>query len=230
MVAVLSIFAATARGGIISVSFDSGFGGVLRDDLNTPLSSGVTTLNGDGFVLQLGYYTLATAGNNFLGEWVPLTGLGSLNTGNITGTSLNFNQTTIGDAVENDGEPPVNDLPAGTFFLTVTFDESDATKNKSFPSLNTPLAVRFYDSSTLTAGVTKYNAFSIDSGFAWLTPADSPNQPNLGITLDDPGVEYESGGANAGKTTLVFVPEPSSLALALVGVVGLATARRRRAA
>jgi len=44
---------------------------VLLDKTSTPLSSG-TSASGDGTLLQLGYYSLATVSNPFRGSWVTL--------------------------------------------------------------------------------------------------------------------------------------------------------------
>lgn len=216
----LSLSAGAAYSGIITINFDSG-GSTINDQLGSPLSGGTPTVDGDGFVLQLGYYSQATTASNFLGEWVALSGFGSLNTGSIPGTTIGFNQTTVGDNQDQGAGA------AGTFALTLTFDESDSTRNKSFPAVGVPLSVRFYNASTLVENVTLFNAFSIDTGFNWAAPADSPGQPILNISLDQP-VEWQSGGGNAGKTALVFVPEPSSVLVFVAGVVGLCVHRRRR--
>jgi len=69
------------------VSFDSGSFLVLNLGGVTPLTAGNLSANGDGAVLQLGYYSSATVSNNFLGTWIPLTGEGSLNTGGSTDSS-----------------------------------------------------------------------------------------------------------------------------------------------
>ncbi len=56
-----------------TVNMDSG-GELMMNQGNTALTAG-SILDGNGDILQLGYYTGATsAGNNFLGTWVPLTG------------------------------------------------------------------------------------------------------------------------------------------------------------
>lgn len=220
LVLASSLFLGTSFAGIVTVSFDSG-GATVTDNLSVPLSGG-TAVDGDGYVLQLGYYTGATVGNNFLGTWVPLTGSGSLNTGNIAGSTIDFNETTIGDL-------NANGAGTGSFALSVTFDQADAGRNQSFPAVGTPLAVRFYDSSSLVLGVTRYNAFSIDSGFTWAAPADAPSQPILNITLDDLGIEWESGPSGANKTTLVLVPEPSAASLLLLGLAGIGFRRKRAA-
>lgn len=220
--------------GTITVTFDSGLSGTitLKDNLGVNLSPGLAA-DGDGAVLQLGYYTSGTATNNFLGTWVPLTGDGSLNTGDIaldnSGT-INLNQTSVGDL-------NANGPGAGQFALSVQFDDADATRNQGLPGMvagTTPLVLRFYNASTF-AGATLYNAVSSDLlGWRWQTPSALPIPP-ITISLDDGSLEWESTAqgqsvANETKTTLVLIPEPSSLAVVLAGMVGLAATRRRRAA
>ena len=48
----------------------------FNDASGNALSQGIKTVNGDGAAVQLGYFTQATAGNLFAGDWVPLTVLG----------------------------------------------------------------------------------------------------------------------------------------------------------
>ena len=52
---------------------------LLLDGSGTALSAG-SSRNGDGCVIQLGYYSNATALNPFNGDFVALTGEGSANT------------------------------------------------------------------------------------------------------------------------------------------------------
>lgn len=222
------ISVATTRAASITVNFASD-GFLVMNELSANLSGGLPTIDGDGFVLQLGYYSGATAGNNFLGTWVPLTGEGSANTGGAivnSSPSLTFNQTTIGDRKNEGGTD-------GEFYLSVKFDTANANTSSSLPGSTTiPLAIRFYNASTI-AGATHYNVVSRDT-WLWVTPNDPEPFP-IDMSLSQTGLEWESTAqgqsvANEFKTTLVIVPEPSSLALALVGVVGLAVARRRRSA
>ena len=80
-----------------TVSADTGFGGPsnpaqlfdnpsLHGGSDVPLTGG-STLDGDGAVIQIGYFDGATTANNFLGNFVPLTGEGSLNTATVPGSS-----------------------------------------------------------------------------------------------------------------------------------------------
>lgn len=225
-----TLVSTSAFSAIITISFDSGGSVTIKDNLGVDLPGG-STVDGNGAVIQLGYYSSGSAANNFLGTWVPLTGDGSANTGNIsldnTGT-IALNQTSVGDN---------NDSGAGdgTFAMTVNFDTNVSSKSQNLPSLTTiPLVIRFYNATTF-GGASLYNAVSRDTGWLWQTPADAPNQPVLFLSLADPGLEWESTAqgqsvANETKTTLVLIPEPSSLAVVLAGMVGLAAVRRRRTA
>ena len=49
---------------------------VLGDHSGTRLSGGNPTVDHDGTVVQLGYHSAATVGNEFAGTWIPLTGEG----------------------------------------------------------------------------------------------------------------------------------------------------------
>jgi len=213
----------------LTVNFASD-GVILYDQTGlTALSGGLPTIDGDGFVLQLGYYDGATIGNNFSGNWVALTGEGSANTGGAIQNSsptLTFNKTSIGDR-KNEG------ASNGEFYLSVQFDTANANTSSNLPgSTSIPLSIRFYNASTLGAA-TRYNTISNDA-WLWVTPF-TPEPLPIDISLAASGAEWESTAVgqpvgNQGKTTLVFVPEPSSSLLLLAGLMGLAVNRRRRAA
>lgn len=230
---VLSLgFFTTGHAATITVSFGSD-GAILYDQTGlTALSGGSPTIDGDGFVLQLGYYDGASTVNSFLGTWIPLTGEGSANNGGaipLTSPTLTFNKTSIGDRVSQGAGD-------GEFYLTVTFDTSNANTSSNLPGSTTiPLAIRLYNASTLAAA-THYNTVSKDT-WLWVTP-NTPEPLPINISLAETGLEWESfGGAGhtvdngtGGKTSLVLVPEPSSSVLLLVGMLGLVASRRRRTA
>src|SRR4051812_8392617 len=76
------------------VNFDSGSKTVMNQ-ANTALTAGPVG-DGNGAVLQLGYFTGATdVNNNFTGTWVPLSGQGSANTDVVIGSAPaeQYNQT-----------------------------------------------------------------------------------------------------------------------------------------
>lgn len=213
----------------ITIGMDSG-SYTLLNQLNATLTGG-SILDGNGAIIQLGYYDQAVVGNNFLGTWIPLTGDGSLNTGNIkldnSGT-INLNQTSVGDqSSQGTGD--------GNFVIQLQFETTNPTKSQGLGGLvanTTPLSIRIYNGTTL-ASSTHYNTISNDA-WTWKTPQLFPNGPNILMTFDEPGTEFQdASGVVPGtsiKTSLVLIPEPSSFALAFVGIVGLATVRRRRAA
>jgi hypothetical protein len=180
--------------------------GRLYSDLaNTILLSAGTGANGDGFVLQLGYYNLATTANNFLGTWVPLTGAGSANTA--------FNTTSFGD----------NGFADGRFSFATTFVQGDGTSGNNLPSSTTiPLAIRFYDSNTV-AGASSYGAVS-DDAWLWQTPSFPGGTINISIDPGTSGLEWLGGGA--GYHTNQTIPEPSSVALLAIIAAGAAARRR----
>jgi hypothetical protein len=213
------------------VTFDSGNQTVFNQTIpGTVALTGGITADGDGAVLQLGYYDQATLANSFLGNWVPLSGAGSLNTALIAGSnpSEQYNQTSIGD---------LNGSGAGdgTFALSLTFVQGDATSGNSLPAAGVPLSLRFYNGTSL-ASSTFFNAVS-DDAWVWKTPLN-PNTPNtVAITLDAPLLEWQSiaQGQNSNTafhTTLAFtaVPEPSTIASVLIGsgLLGIVGVRRRR--
>lgn len=201
---------------MVTVTFDSGTQ-FLRDASGTLLSAG-TSADGDGAVLQLGYYDGASTGNNFLGNWIPLSGEGSLNTGVIPGFSLTFDNTSIGDLNEAAGGD-------GTFAIALTFTVGDSQTGDSLPSSTAiPLSIRFLNGTTI-ADSTHFNVVSSDT-WTWKTPGEDPAQPVINISLSDPNLEWQGGESSAFRTTLA-VPEPST-GLALIGGVAVLLAHRRR--
>jgi hypothetical protein len=220
--------AASAQAASITVNFDSG-GAFVQTDLGVKLSAGLPTIDGDGFVLQLGYFTLSSSADNFLGTWVPLTGEGSANTGgSIDGSSptLHLNQTTVGDR-------NLEGATAGEFYLSVQFNDAVANTFTIPPSTSIVLGIRFYNATTI-AGATQYNTVSNDA-WHWVTPTVPEPIGGINMSLSESGLEWESiakqgqAGTTAFKTTIP-VPEPASSAFLLLGLAGLATARRRRTA
>ena len=182
-----------------------------------PLSGG-TTLNGDGTVLQLGYYSSATALNNFQGTWIPLSGETSLNTALIPGGGgETYNQTSIGDLT-------ASGAGNATFAVSLDFIAGDLTSGNNLPNSPTiPLALRFYNSTTI-ASSTYFNVVSNDL-WLWKPPQPS-NVPNtVAITLDQTGglewesiVVYGQAANTAFHTTIaaVAVPETSTVLIGLL--------------
>jgi hypothetical protein len=217
------------RADTTTVSFDSGNliifdNPALHGGSDVALSGG-TTNDGNGTVLQLGYFDGATTANNFAGNWVPLSGETSLNTALIAGSSPSeaYNKTSIGDL---NGSGAGN----GTFALSLDFVTGNAQSGNSLPpNTNIPLAIRFYNGTTI-ASSTFYNIVSDDT-WKWQNPATPP--ANVTISLNDANLEWLSIalGQNTNTTfhttIATTIPEPSSLVLLALGLVSVPLARRR---
>jgi hypothetical protein len=214
-----SSFAAVVQ---TQVSFDSG-STTISDQSSVLLTPG-TAADGNGAVIQLGYYDGASAGNNFVGTWHALTGMGSLNTGGNTGAGAAFNTTSIGDS--GGGAAPGG---SGVFGMSLVFDSSVTGTFNDLPSSSTiPLAIKFFNGTTV-AGSTNYNVVS-DNSWLWKTPATpSPLPPTVTMSLDDPGLTWQSGVGGAFKTSLAIsaAPEPSRILLLLAGFGSLLLRRRK---
>lgn len=198
-------------------------------DQNTGASnalSGGGAGDGNGDVLQLGYYSAATLVNNFAGTWVPLSGQTSLNTAIVPGSNPSepYNATSIGDLT-------VNGAADGSFALSLNFVAGSPTSGNSFPAAGVPLALRFYNGTSI-ANSTFYNVVS-DDLWVWKTPVTPPT--NVTISLDDLGLEWQSIALGQAANTafhttipITAVPEPSTwVAGALVAATLAAVARRR---
>lgn len=219
--AALALFtsAVTSFGAaIVTIRLDSG-SQFLRDSLGVFLTGGGFG-DGNGAVLQLGYYDGATTANNFLGNWVALSGEGSLNTGLVTGSSPAepFNKTSIGDSASSGAGD-------GQFALALTFELGSSQTGNNLPnSVSIPLAIRFYNGTSISTS-THFNVVSNDL-WTWKTPAEIPANPEVFMSLSEANSEWQGGASSEFKTTLP-VPEPST-GLALLGGVALLVAHRRR--
>lgn len=221
--ACLALFTAFSQGAslvTVNISTDNR---VLRDAAGAALTGG-STADGNGAVVQVGYYTNATVGNNFgnaLSTFVPLTGEGSL-----------FNVvTTIGDA-------NANGAGSGTLFsnaLNIFAGLNGGANDGLFPTVGTPLSIRFFNATTIAAST--FSESISNNLWLWKAPAAAPTQPILNLFLDDAGLVAKNPlNVNAGTagtslrtfTPTASAPEPASSALLMVGLVSLAVRRRRQ--
>ena len=186
--------------------------GVLGADF-TPLTGGNLSVEGDGAVVQLGYFDSATLENPFGGNFIALTGIG--------GSNSAYSSTSIGDTLAFLGDPAV----AGYFAQEFLFEVGSPTSGVNLPAAGAMLAIRFYNAPTIAAS-THYNSVtSTDLAWKWVAPA-FPTSPGAAL-LDSHALIWQDA-ANPGATTIA-VPEPAAYA-ALLGMatLGLVAMRRRR--
>jgi PEP-CTERM motif len=220
-----------------TVTFDSGDfmifdNPALHSGSDVALTGGNSMIDGDGAVLQLGYFTGATSGSNaFTGTWVPLSGQTSLNTALVPGAdpaTETYAQTSIGDR---------HNFFAGdgTFALSLTFTVGDAMSGNSLPPAGTILAIRFYNGTSLLTSSyynTVSNGATSNNTWAWAAPTSSNPLVNVSLSLNDPSLVWESvvldsQSANTAFHTTIAIPEPSTLALVCLGLVGVPLGYRR---
>ena len=178
----------------------------LEDASGLALTSGDANARGDGAIIQIGYFSTDT--NVFTGSWIPIAG------------SLSSNPLliiTVGDF--NDAGA----IPDGFVGQTSIFDDGSGT-DVGLPPADTQLAVRVFDTtSEANLSTANYNTVTKSS---WLFQNLTSPQPTTTFTLDSINTIWQDGGANAFKTTITAVPEPSSFAL--LGLGGMALLFRRR--
>ena len=189
---LFAIWPATATTVILHNLVPNGTG--LKDMSGSVLTAG-TAAAGDGAILQLGYYSAATAANPFAGTWIVMAG-----------------SDTIGDKS--------GDLSAGKFSLSYQFKD-----DYSFiPAAGTPLAIRFYDSTSL-ATANYFNCVSNTNG-TWNWAGGTP-EPTINLTFSTTSAtQVWQGGASSAFRTTIPIPEPSAWLL-LTAAAGLCIRRKR---
>lgn len=165
-----------------TIIVDSGSNSLFSDPWGkTLLTSGQS--NNEGALVEVGYYSSATVGNDFAGTWTPL-GLGRLSI----------------------GSSPSGAAGPGTIAVSVTVPST-----VTGPPAGTPLAIRFYSQPTAAASYT-YNAVSSDD-WLWQPQAVPPLDPVIILSLNNPNLNWIGGQASAFKTSVLisgtgFVPAP----------------------
>lgn len=196
--------------GAASVSFTllNGDGSTtVQDATDTALTAG-TAAQGDGAILQLGYFSTTITDPSAV--WIPIAGLGSAN------SSIDLRVGDFGAGAS----------PDGFFSNTATFDDGSGT-DVGLPSADTQLAIRMYD--TTSSGSLSTANFNTVTNTGWkfvaLSETPSTNDPlQLNTTS---GTTTWQDDVNAFKTTIIAVPEPSSFALLGLGALAL-TSRRKK--
>jgi hypothetical protein len=212
----LDLLAGPLKASLVTISMESGGYQLFSDAAKTQLlTAGNLSINGDGAVLQLGYYEGATTSNNFgNGTFIPIAGSGS-NNSNVLAATL-----TIGDRVINGGT-------SGEFWLgTIDFTVGDSPNfTQTTPVAGTPLSLRFFNNTTIESS-TFYNAVSNDY-WVWGTPAIAPANPLVYISLadgDSPSpypMEWLGGGSSAFYTSISLAPVPEVSTFGLLSGLAL---------
>lgn len=199
-----------------TVTWSNNASTLLRDSSGTPLSQNAPTVNQDGALVQLGYFSGGTTGGNFSGTWIPLTmGTTIGDSSNLLGSGngqISF--TTFYEDLKNVASIYINE-DLGHYDTT-----SSLTITGSTPPNGKVLAIRFFDTHDGLTG--SYNSVSADT-WLWKSPSDLGE--SLLINFAASTLEWEDA-SNPFRTALP-VPEPSA-ALLLGGGILLASALRMR--
>ena len=218
-------------------TFDSGTQSsvLFRDAAGNALSQGTGSVNTDGALVQLGYYDAATAGNNFLGNWVALTGFGPSVHTSIGDASSNPAAGGSGNGIAdfvtlfnlNTSNPIVYPGDTGTYAT-----QSQVAVTATTPANGQILSIRFYDNP---AGSGNFNAISAND-WIWSSPTTTGGGAIVNLLIADAFADGPGGsladlvfqfGPSSAFRTVTPVPEPSTYALLAVGAAGMVALRRR---
>lgn len=158
----------------------------LRDSEGIVLSAGLAG-EGDGVLLELGYFDAGTLDAPFVGKFVALTGAASADAALRT--------TSIGDAGGG---------AAGTFSISTSFNAGAVVFQGAPPEPGTPLVIRFFDGKTV-ADSKAYNVVSGGANWQWKAPAEAPGAFVI-LSMADSGLVWQGGAASSFKTTIPGPP------------------------
>jgi hypothetical protein len=158
----------------------------LRNSEGTALSAGLAG-EGDGVLLELGYFDAGTPESPFVGKFVALTGAAS--------SEPALRTTSIGDAGGG---------AAGTFSISTSFNAGAVVFQGAPPEPGTPLVIRFFDGKTV-ADSKAYNVVSGGANWQWKAPAEAPGAFVI-LSMADSGLVWQGGAASSFKTTIPGPP------------------------
>jgi PEP-CTERM motif len=189
----------------------------IQDQNGTALSGAGSAADGDGFVLQLGYYSAATAVDPFAGTWTPVFGPGTTN-------SL-FSSAGMGDGKATTGTDD-------RFFFTGTIDTANASTTVGIPASGQIMSIRYYNAASLDSA-TFFGAAS-NSTWIWTSPGIAPAP--MSFNINQSGTVFQAASGSPApmvpQTNIMAVPEPSTWALigfgAATTTAALTGSRRRK--
>jgi hypothetical protein len=158
----------------------------LLNSVGVALAAGLPA-DGDGVLLELGYFDAGTPASPFVGKFVALTGGAS--------ADPTLQTTSVGDSGGG---------AAGTFSISTNFNAGAAVFQGAPPAAGTPLVIRFFDGRTIAAS-THYNVVSGGSNWQWKAPVEAPGAFVI-LSLADSGLVWQGGAASSFKTAIQGPP------------------------